>query len=807
MKLSHSWLQEYIDVRLKPATLAERLSMLGLEVESFEEQSKLYEGFIVGEIVDVRKHPNADRLTVCKVNIGKELLDIVCGASNVEIHQKVVVGIAGATVPHNQHDPDGKPFVLSQTKIRGVVSNGMICSAYELGLGDDKDGIMVLQPEAKVGTPFARYVGRNDTVYEVEITANRGDWLSHIGVAREIGVVVGKKVRLPAINLRETKKQTARAAHIRIQDRKKCLRYVGRIVEHVTVDRSPEWLQNRLRSVGFRPINNIVDVTNYVMLETGQPLHAFDYNLLHQQSIVVRAAHAGEKLTTLDGKERSLDDETLLICDGEGPIAIAGVMGGVSTEINNSTTSVFIESAYFHPSSIRRTSKYLNLSTDASQRFERGVDIGMTRYAADRAAQLMQDIAGGEVLQGALDVYPRKVAQKSISIRVDRTNAILSTSFTGKTIRSLLERVGLTLLSQSRNVLRFSIPTYRNDLVEEIDLIEEVARVYGYDKIETSTFARVELTTAQQHADMSNELRRYFVGAGFLEIMTVSMHNREQAALSEEPYIEVLNPVSADAECLRTNLIVGGLQTVQHNRSHGYKDLRLFEVGNVFLRKHSRPPETLEDIHEEQRLLLLLTGSAFPIVYGAEPRKIDLFDLKGEVEALLTKFVLDKYCFISYDSRSPLIETGVAVEINGTYAGFLGKIKRSVLEKFEIEDDVFVCELIVAALQKNYQSQKKFRPIPRYPKVIRDLAFVVEETLPQLKVEEAIKEAGGQFFESVRLFDVYAGDQIGQGKKSLAYSVEFQPTERTLTDKEIDEMVQRIVQHLQKKFGARLRDV
>lgn len=810
MKISHRWLKDYIDFRFKPSELAERLSMLGLEVERYDDQSRNFDKIVVGKVLEVKRHPYADQLTMCKVDAGREILEIICGAPNVNVDQKVAVALVGATIPRNQHDPEGKPFQLGKISIRGVESNGMICSAYELGMGEDKDGILILDDGANVGQPVAKYFGKDDITYEIEITANRGDWLSHIGVAREIGALTGKKPSLPTVTVKESKARTSDHIKVSILDKEKCFRYVARVIRGVNVQSSPRWMQNRLTSVGIRPINNIVDATNYVLMETGQPLHAFDYDRLAGSTIIVRSAVDNEQFTTLDGKTRNLRSGILLICDAERPIAIAGIMGGSNSEIGDSTTSVLIESAYFLPGAIRRASKFLELTTDASQRFERGVDIEMARYAAERVSQLIQEIAGGEVLRGVVDKYPRKVKNRTVRLRFDRVNQVLGTSLSRRQILGLLKRLDLVPISSqraNRDDVIISIPTFRNDISEEIDLVEEVARVYGYNNIETKTYAIVDFTKQHEEVNIEDQIRRYLEGAGFNEIITLSLQNKENAFLSGEPFIEVLNPVSTEAHCLRTNLIVGALKVVQNNRSQGQKDLRFFEIGATFSRKRDRIPETLNDVVEEERLLVLLTGANLPRVYSALSRSVDLFDLKGEIEGLLKKFVLDKYCFISYDKRSPLTEVELGVEINGTYAGFLGKVRKSIREKFDIEDDVFIAELKLPVLYSSTYIRKKFRPLPKYPKVSRDVAFVVDQTLEQIKIENELRESCGELLEEIRLFDVYVGEQVGDGKKSVAYSLEFQPREKTMTDKEIDDLMGTIVRRVEKAFGAKLRDV
>jgi phenylalanyl-tRNA synthetase beta chain len=805
MKISHSWLKEYIDFRLTPPQLSDKLSMLGLEVEGYEDLGRKFDKFVVGEVLERGKHPKADRLSLCKVNVGPEVLEIVCGASNVAAGQKVAVALVGATIPRNQHDPEGAPFTLEQAAIRGVRSNGMICSAFELGVGEDAEGIVVLEPEAKVGMRLAKYLGATDVVYDMEVTANRGDWLSHIGVAREIQVLSGTKAALPRIHITESKARASSYATVKILDREKCLRYSSRILRNISVAPSPKWVQDRLRAVGLRPINNVVDVTNYVLLETGQPLHAFDYDTLAGHAIVAKSAHAGEKFTTLDGKERVLQSDTLMICDAEKPIAIGGVMGGANTEITDSTKNVLLEGAHFFPGNIRRTSKYLGLSTDASQRFERGVDIEMTTYAVNRAAQLLQEFAGAEVLAGCIDVYPRKHRPKTVTLRISRANAVLGTSLSGNEVVGFLRRLGFAPTSRAKDEVRFKVPSFRFDVEEEIDLIEEVARVFGYDKIETKTRSTVDFSKPLHITTLEDALREYLIGSGFHEIVTYSLQDREKAGMTGETAVEVLKPVSAEASVLRTGLIPGALTVLQHNHAHGREDLRLFEVGNVFQLKEGGSKEELAGYNEESRILIVATGSFLPQQYGTERRSFDLMDMKGEVHDLLSKFCLDNYCFNSYDSVSALIESALAVEINGSYAGFLGKVKKSIAQRFDIEGEVFVSELKVEVLRANWITEKRLTPLPRFPSVHRDLAFVVRGDVEQEKVERTIREAGGTLLTELVLFDVFKGDQIGAGNKSLAYSLEFQPLDRTLTDAEIDAEIARIVNRVESTCGAKLR--
>jgi phenylalanyl-tRNA synthetase beta chain len=805
MKISHSWLQKYVDFKLQPLEMVEGLTMLGLEVESFEDLAKKYDRFVVGEVIERAKHPNADRLTLCKVNTGKEVQEIVCGAPNVAAGQKVAIALVGSTIPHNQHDPEGNPFVLEHAKIRGAESNGMICSAFELGLGEDSSGILVLDSSAKAGTPLAKYLGQTDVIYEIGITPNRADCLSHIGVAREVGLLSNKKVRIPGVQLKESTTPAAKQAKIVIQDKDGCPRYSARLLRNVKIGPSPKWLQDLLTSVGVRPISNVVDVTNYVLMETGQPLHAFDYDKLADHTIIVKRAKSGEKFATLDGKERTLNSETLMICDAHRPVAIAGVMGGGNSEITNGTTNILIESAFFDPSSIRKTSKYLGLSTEASYRFERGTDIGITRYAADRAAQMIQELAGAEVLKGALDARGRKQKELKIKLRVSRTNRVLGTGLTKIQIKDFLSKVGIISKSLAMDVLEAHVPTYRIDVSQEIDLIEEVARVYGYNNIETKTISSIDFLNAVFADRVETDIRNYFSNAGFNEMVANSLQDAATAALPGLPTVKMLNPVSVEMSTMRTSLIPGALQIVRHNRNHGNKHLRLFELGKVYTVGQSTGGVSLEGFREEDRLLILMSGKPVTAGTGIQPHETDILDLKGEVEAFLTKVCLDKYRFISYDTRCALTDSTISIEINAVSAGVLGRVKGELTTKFDIDDPVFVCELALEILSKGMQSERKYVPLPKFPSVTRDLAFVVDGSVTQQSLEQAIRESGKPLLASVVLFDEYRDDKIGAGNKSLAYALEFQSQDHTLTDRESDQLITRIVDAARRECGAVLR--
>ena len=807
MKVSQNWLKQYISFKFTPEQFTEKLSMLGLEVESYEDLSKKYDKFVVGEVLERVKHPNADRLSVCKVNLGSIVQEVVCGAPNVAAGQKVAVALVGAVIPHNQHCDDVKPFILERAKIRGVESNGMICSEQELGLGKDASGVLVLDAAAKTGTPLAKYLGQTDTIYEIGITPNRSDCLSHIGVAREIGVLVNKKIKNPKVILKENKTPASKYAKIEILDKEKCPRYSARVLRNIKIGPSPKWLQDILSSVGVRPINNVVDVTNYVLMETGHPLHAFDYDKLSGHKIVVKTAQEGEKFVTLDGKERTLTSETLMICDAERPIAIAGVMGGANTEISDTTANILIESAYFNPQNIRRTSKYLGLSTEASYRFERGADINITVSAVNRAAQMIQELTGGELLNGVLDAYPKKRKPIIVKARVSRINSIIGISLSKGQIISLLKKIDLVVKSSSssRDELLVMVPSFRTDILEEIDVIEEVARVYGYNNIETKTHAAIDFSSNVRTDALQDEVREFLVGSGFNEIIAIGLQDEATMSLAGKPLVKALNPVSAEMAALRTSLITSALGIVKHNRNHGIKGLRLFELGNIHLLIDGKSSNSLEAYQEEERLLLVISGNQAHVSYGNASRGVDMLDMKGEVSALLSKFCLDNYRFIYYDTHEVLSEPCVGIEINGTYAGFFGKIRKQIVDELDIDEAVFVCEMNIRALRDGCVRDRKFSPLPKFPGVTRDLAFTIDAALPQNKVEEVIRQVGRPLCTNVVLFDTYSGQQTGKDKKSVAYALEFQSPDHTLTEEEIDRMLAKIIEAVQRQCNGVLR--
>lgn len=683
MKISLNWLREYIDINLPVDEIVKGLINLGIEVESVENQAENLKKFVIGKVLERKKHPNADKLSVCKVDAGTgEILNIVCGAPNVDSGQTVCVALVGAIVPNGG-------FEIKKAKLRGELSEGMICSARELNLGDDHTGIMTLDTDLPLGTPFAEYLKQNDVIIEIGITPNRGDLLSYLGVARELGAITGQKPVEPEIGINLTGNDLEGKIKVEIQNPKGCYRYCGILVNNISVKESPDWLKSYLIAAGLRPINNIVDITNFVMLESGQPLHAFDYEKIGGMAIIVKDAGDTKKFTTLDGKERGLKNDILMICDAEKPVALAGIMGGANSEISDSTKSVFIESAYFNPVLTRKSSKYLALQTDSSYRFERGVDIEKTEWACKRAALLMAELGGGEIVNGFVDVYPNPLEKLVVGMRVSHLNRITGVKFTGEQATSLLEKINISLVKTEGEVLYYEIPqSRREDLQREIDLIEEVLRLYGYDEIESSTLESIKLDTrsyANESYDNNNLFREFAVVRGFSEIITNSMVDEDDVKLFTGDFVNVLNPLGKSTNTLRPNLMVGALMAVKNNINHGAKSIRMFEVGNVFYYQDNQ-------VAENRNKILVLAGNYDIQEIGKKDREFDVFDMKGEVEAMFEKFNIeinklnDYYYGDYYDYRIDYFNENVLIAT-------IIKFSKKLLKCFDIDRTVIVCEI------------------------------------------------------------------------------------------------------------------
>lgn len=807
MKYSLNWLKEFVDINLPPDILAEKLTLSGFEVEKIEKQADKFHNIFIGLILSVEKHPYADHLKICKVDIKKEILQIVCGAPNVAPLQKVPVAVVGAVIPKNQHDSQGKPIIINSTKIRDVQSCGMICSAYELDIGDDKSGIMILDENSPVGEPLADYLGFNDIIFEIGVMPNRPDVLGHIGLAREISAITGNRLKIPKIRIKENGKTITEVIKVIVDNKVACPRYSARVIMDVNIAQSPDWLKRRLESVGIRSINNVVDVTNYVLMEFGHPLHAFDYDKISNKTVIVRNADTEKFFTTLDGKERELNKEILLIADSQNALAIAGIMGGAESEVNEYTKNVFLESAYFDPKIIRRGSKFLNLSTEASIRFERGTDIEITQLAVDRAAMLIKKLAGGEICKGLVDIYSKKYEPKTISLNQENLNKVLGVSISVKDTKSYLKKIEIKpFQNKNRKILNFIVPSFRHDLNEEIDLIEEVARIHGYEKIFPQTQTTLNILHDDFKCGLSDMLRDWFVGRGYYEIVTNSLTDSETASMGDIQPVKVANPISKEMEALRTSLLPSMLKIIRYNIFQGTMDMRLFEIGNVFSYNPQSNNISITDGYlEKEWLIIAQTGNTIPINWEIKQKPVDIFNIKGEIELLFDKVSLDKYKFIPYSNTKGLIEYGLSIEINGDYAGYLGSINEEILKKSGIEQPVYVAELLIEKISPYISIKKFYKELPKYPQVFRDIAVVIDESVPCEKLMNVIKRNGFPLLRQLSLFDVYRGSQIEKGKKSYAFRMMFQSDERTLLQEEVDNIVKEIIKSLVDNFNAKLR--
>jgi phenylalanyl-tRNA synthetase beta chain len=810
MRISLQWLRTYVDVDASPEEIAGKLTSAGLEVEAIEKLGEKFDKFVVGYVQHVAKHPKADKLSLCDVQVSEtESIRVVCGAPNVAAGQKVPVALVGALIPSNMHDPEGKPFVIAKAKIRGEESNGMICAESELQLSENADGIMVLKESARVGTPLAEYLGMDDVAFEIGVTPNRPDCLGHIGVARELASAYGVPLKFPAAPLVEKQDDpVAAAASVRIENAEDCPRYAARVIKNVTIGPSPAWMQDCLTVAGVRPINAVVDVTNFVMLEYNQPLHAFDYDQLAGKTIVVKTAVPGQKFTTLDGKERLLPDQALMICDADRAVAVAGVMGGLNSEISESTRSVLLESAYFNPVSVRKTSKQLGLSTDASYRFERGIDPSTTVEAINRAASLIAEIVGGSVCAGVIDVYPTPIEQKRVRVRPARVNQILGTNIPRTDIIRYFTSIGIEIISDADAVIECRIPTYRPDIEQEVDLIEEVARLHGFTNIEDKMVSEIDFSNKRVSAAVSDRVRGWLADNGFNEVVSNSLLDESIASIFSDKLVKLMNPISKEQSVMRPNLLVSLLQTVIHNNKYGTESMRLFELGRGFAM--ADPGETnviINGFRERDLTGICLTGKAAAQSWAVPERAVDIFDMKGIVTSLLNKIALDKYRFIYYDGQDALTEQRVDVEINGVYAGYFGRVHSEICRKLKIETAVFIAELSFDVLKGGERVFKQYVPVLKYPVVERDAAFIVEKDVPSASIEETIRVGGGALLRSVELFDVFEGKSVGEGMKSVAYALRFASAERTLTEGEIEKVMKAVVHAVTKNHRAVLRAV
>lgn len=814
MKITLNWLKQYVDFNWSPEELAERLTMIGIEVEGVQKLGGEFEGIVVAQVLTRDKVTGSDKLSVCRVTDGKSERQIICGAQNFKPGDKVPMILPNYALPLKPGDKE--PFVIKVRKVMGVESQGMLCSPPELGLPDQVDGLLILPPDAKVGQPFAEYLGRSgsDVVYDLEITPNRPDLNSVIGIAREISAVTGNPLKIPEVKLEETSSTPVdKLVSVRIEDAELCPRYTARVVRGVKIGPSPDWLKSTLEKVGIRSISNVVDVTNYVMLETGQPLHAFDYHLIAKPAgdgqdarptIVIRRAAEGEKFTTLDGQQRALTSQMLLIADETKPIALAGIMGGQNTEINDQTVDVLIESAYFKPQNIRATSKKLDLRTESSYRFERGGDIGICDWASRRAAQLILQTAGGQLAAGVIDAFPHPPRPKEISLRHHKVCELLGARISAAQNVQYLCRLGLDIaVKNADEYCMVVVPTFRVDLKSEIDLIEEIARLYGVENIPATSPRGAFGTNAFDAVyDQLSDARRILTGLGLDEAQGQTLISDKPARLRIGGPAFLENPLSSDLNALRPSLLPGLLDSLRHNLSRKNNRVALFEIGRVFVPENGQ-------IREERRMAVALTGLRQPPFWSGEERdaKFDIYDLKGVLEGFLEEFGLRGMNYVRRADSTPLLLESATVHLGKNTLGELGQLLPALAKQYDLRDAVLLAELnLDLALSLVRPGAKGFKPLPAFPSIRRDVAMLVPEPVTHEAVLGAVKQAKPQNLESVELFDVFRGRNVPEGQKSVAYAFTYRNAERTLTDAEVNAAHEKVVEQFRQRLQAVVRE-
>lgn len=807
MRASIKWLKDYVEFSQSPEELADIMTMAGIPVENIERFGQGIEGVVTGKIVEALPHPNADRLTVCKVDIGREIVTIVTGATNISTGKVVPVAIVGGKLPNGMK--------MEPAVFRGITSNGMLCSADELGMDakiippDAREGILLLPPDTQPGLDIRPVLGLDDIVLEFELTPNRADCFSIIGLAREVAALTGGTMKKPMLNLREKGSQKATAlAEVRIEEPSLCPRFCARIFTEVKIGPSPSWLQHRIQAAGMRPINNVVDVTNFVMLEMGQPMHAYDYNLLSRHTLIVRRASPGEPLTTLDGIKRELTSDMLVIADAGQAVGLAGVMGGLATEVTGSTSNVLLEAASFNGFSIRKTSRKLGLRSEASSRMERGVDTANIARALDRAAKLLEDMGACKVCEGIIDNYPGMQLPRQVTFTADWINGYLGTKIPQATMTDILRRLEFDLDVQGEKIVT-TVPTWRGDVTLPADISEEIARVYGYDNIPSTTpWGSITKGSQSETQTLIDRVKNALAGAGFTEGLSFSFtHPSIYDKLNVNPEsqlrraIEIMNPITDDFPILRTTLLGNVMETIVRNLSRKNDDLKLVEIGAVYL-PHQLPIQELPD--EPVMICGAMTGRRAEVGWNLSREQVDFFDAKGAVELVLERLGIADYQ-VKVGERDSFHPGKTALFIkDGDVLAVAGEIHPKVLNAFEIPKKVYAFEIPVDMLDKHAVFVNKHQSLPKFPAVTRDLAVVLPETTPAAEVATAITESAGSLLIGIKLFDVYTGEQLAAGMKSLAFALTFR-ADRTLTDEDVDVSVKAIIANLETALSAKIR--
>ena len=805
MKVSLKWLRDYVDIKLAPEELAEKLTMSGLEVKGIQTIGGTWDNVVIGEVIALNPHPNADRLKLATVELGTEQVTTVCGAPNIELGQRVPFAHIGARLidPHTE-----EAILLKPAKIRGVASEGMVCSEKELGISDSHEGILVLPPEAPIGALLSAYLG--DVIFDLDVTPNRPDCLSVIGIAREIAALTGEPLRLSPIHYEELEDSIDSFASVDIADSDLCPRYCASLITGIKIASSPSWLQQRLNSCGMRPINNVVDVTNYVMLEYGQPLHAFDYHKLKDRQIIVRRAGNGETITTLDGTERALNPDILVIADKEEVVAVAGIMGGLDSEVTGKTDTILLESANFNQAAIRRGCSHLQFQSEASIRFDKGLNSELPLLPLKRATQLLLELTGGRAAKGIIDVYAGKPKPKLISLTAREVERLSGLKVNINGILKVLKALGFECQETNSGLqISVSVPYWRSDVKCSADLVEEVVRIIGYEKIPITRLGsplpqqKSKLSPSAQRSNLKEKLRNILTGFGFQEILTYSLVSLEKLQkLSPKlelkiPPLKVANPMTREQEYLRTSLRAGLLATLSHNQKFEQAGVRLFEIGKVFLPRGKDLPE------EKEMLCAVLSGPRAELSWQADKEPLDFFDAKGVVENILNQLGL-KASFDTGNDEILFTGRGADIIVEDDKVGIVGDVHPRVTQAFELSSAACLIEIDLEKLLAKITEIKEYQPIPRFPSVTRDIALVVGEQVSYRRAEEIIQSF--PLVTQVTLFDLYRGKQIPEGKKSFAIRIIYQSPRHTLTDEEVDQTQEQMLARLHQELGATLRD-
>ncbi len=806
MKISYNWLKTLIHIDLTPEQIDEYLTSSGLEVEGiepFETVKGGLKGIVVGEVIEKEKHPDADKLSITKVNIGTpELLNIVCGAPNVAAGQKVLIATIGAKL----YPTTGEPFEIKKSKIRGAASEGMICAEDEIGLGNSHDGIMILSNDAIVGTPAAEYFKiQQDYVLEIGLTPNRADAASHFGVARDLAAILNCKNNTNTFEAKLNhifelpEASNINTVKISVENTDACKRYSGLVISGITVKPSPDWLKNYLLAIGLRPINNIVDITNFVLHDLGQPLHAFDLEKISGKEIIVKTGLENTSFKTLDGIERKLQANDLMICNASEPMCMAGVFGGLDSGVTEHTTSIFLEAAYFNPAYIRKTSKQHGLKTDSSFRFERGTDPEMTINALKRAAALIFEYAGGVLSMDIIDIYPQKLEPFQVAFSYTNCQTLIGKEIDRKIIKDIIVALGISILQEGNDGLLLSVPQYKTDVTREADVIEEVMRIYGYNKVEEST--QIKFTASyvdkEQASSTENSIANLLANFGFNEMMGLSL-TKESYYEPETPLVKIVNPLSADLNVMRYSMIYSGLESLAYNINRKQSDLKLFEFGKTY-----EKTDTDFKYSETKHLTLFVTGRKYPENPYGENNKVDFLYLKAGVESILNKLSIK---FKTNELSDDVFSYGLSFVQKNKHLVSVGLINKSICKKLDINTDVFYADFNWDnVLSLAGKTKLEFTEIPKFPSVRRDLALLLDKKISYKEIEELAFTTERKLLKSVNLFDIYEGDKLEAGKKSYAVSFMLQDDDATLNEKQIDNVMQKLIKTYTEKLGATLR--